>query len=65
MREYKIVKTFRGSNDGITVALFEEGTTAFVSDDLASAMDDHLKPIVEPVVVENKATITTTSRGKK
>lgn len=64
MPKCEILETFKGSQDGRFTETFEAGTTVDVSEYLiALAPKGALRRIGE--VVENKATITTTSRGKK
>lgn len=62
----EILETFKGSQDGRFTETFTAGTVVDVSAYLLPlAPKGALRVVGEPVVVENKATITTGSRGKK
>lgn len=66
MPKCEILETFKGSQDGRFTETFEAGTTAEISEYLiACAPKGALKIAGEDPVVENKATITTETRGRK
>lgn len=53
---YRIIKSFKGSQDGVTVVLFEAGTEVEISDYLAPHVSQWAVPVDDEV--ENKAVIT-------
>lgn len=66
MPQCEILETFKGSQDGRFTEEFLAGTTRDVSAYLLPlAPKGALRVVGEAPVVENKATITTGSRGKK
>ena len=67
MAQCIILEDFKGSQDGRFTTQFNAGDTADLSEHLMQyAPKGSFRRIDEPAapVVENKATITTTSRGK-
>jgi len=66
MPQCEILETFKGSQDGRFTTTFHAGTTVEVSEYLiACAPKGALRRVGEAApVVENKATITATSRKK-
>ena len=67
MAQCEILQTFKGSQDGRFTETFEAGTTADLSEYLMScAPRGTFKRVAvdTPSVPENKATITSQSRGK-
>jgi len=64
MAQCLILKSFKGSQDGRFATQFTEGEVADLSEYLMGCAEaDSFKRIDQPVV-ENKATITNTSRKK-
>ena len=73
--KYKILKEFKGSQDGTTSELFEAGTTRELSDWLVASVDpscielapDDEAAAAEAAAVDNKAITTDGSKpaGKK
>lgn len=61
----EILETFKGSQDGRFTEEFLAGTTRDVSAYLLPLAPKGALRVVGEPVVENKATITTGSRGKK
>jgi len=62
MAQCEILESFKGSQDGRFTESFEAGTTAELSEYLmANAPKGSFRRVA---VVENKATITTQSRGR-
>jgi len=62
MKEYDIIKSFRGSNTGATVTDFEAGTKAFMSNELAKvAFEEKYIQEIKP----KKPIKNIKSKGKK
>jgi len=64
---YKILKSFLGSQDGVTNTSFEAGTTVELSDYLVSCSDPSWIQKVVPQEIQNKAIATSgqTKKGSK
>lgn len=63
--KYRILKDFKGSQDGTITEAFEAGTVAELSDYLAAAVDPAWIAPVKTVEIDNKAIITDTpKRGR-
>lgn len=65
MAKCEILETFKGSQDGRFTETFEAGTTVEISDYLMACAPKGALRSAEAPVVENKATITTETRGRK
>ena len=61
---YKILKTFLGSQDGVTNTCFEAGSTVELSDYLVSCADPTCIQKVVPQEIKNKA-ISSSGENKK
>ena len=64
---YKILKTFLGSQDGVTNTRFEAGSTVELSDYLVSCADPSFIQEVTQHEIQNKAISTSgqTKKGRK
>lgn len=65
MAECLILESFKGSQDGRFAESFEKGTVANLSDYLMACAPKGSFQRIDAPVVENKATITAESRGKR
>ena len=64
MTMFKVLRDFRGCNDGVTVTQFAAGDVVEISDQLAPHVKEWVVP-VEAVEIENKAVVADGTHQRK